>query len=114
MPRKDFNSLIKDVADNLENKDYKTTVDTNPYNFKKAQANFLEIDTKKISKDDAHNLFDSLIKPDVDVLGKATGKRGKGERNNILTILKNIELSLFEGVYYHCSDKPSEAEDSTT
>ena len=114
MPKKDFNSLIKDVADNLENKDYKTTVDTNPYNFKKVQANFQEIGTKKISKDDARNFFDSLIKPDVDVLEKATGKRGKGERNNILTILKNIELSLFEGVYYHCSDKPSESEDSIT
>ena len=35
--RKNFNSLIKDVVDNLENKDYKTTADTNPYNFKKAK-----------------------------------------------------------------------------
>ena len=45
--RKNFNSLIKDVVDNLENKDYKTTADTNPYNFKKAKKLLLEIGTKK-------------------------------------------------------------------
>ena len=114
LPRKDFNSLIKDVVDNLENKDYKTTVDTNPYNFKKAKKFLLEIGTKKNSKDDAPNLYSSLIKPDVDILEKATGKMGKGERNNILTIFKNIESSLFEGVYYHCSDKPSESGETIT
>ena len=32
LSRKDFNLLIKGNADHLEKKDYKTTVDTNPYN----------------------------------------------------------------------------------
>lgn len=55
-----------------------------------------------------------MIKPDVDILKNATSKRGKGERNDILTILNNIELGLFEGFSYHYSDKPSQAEESIT
>ena len=55
-----------------------------------------------------------MIKPDVDILKNATSKRGKGERNDILTILYNIELGLFEGFSYHYSDKPSQAEESIT
>ena len=55
-----------------------------------------------------------MIKPDVDILKNATSKRGKGERNDILTILNNIELGLFEGFSYHYSDKPPQAEESIT
>ena len=69
----------------------------------------LEIGTKKINKDKARYPYDSLIKPDVDTLEKSKG-RGKDKRNNILTILDNIETSVFDGVYFHYSSKPSEPE----
>ena len=69
----------------------------------------LEIGTKKISEYEARYLFDSLIKPDVDVLEKSKS-RSKGQRNNILTILNNMEASVFDGVYLHYSDKLSEPE----
>ena len=67
----------------------------------------LEIGTKKISKDKARYPYNSFIKPDVDKLEKSKGK-GKDKRNNILTILDNIETSVFDGVYFHYSGKPSE------
>ena len=50
-----------------------------------------------------------MIKPDVDELEKSKS-RGKDKRNNILTILNNIETSVFDGVYLHYSDTPSEPE----
>ena len=106
LSREDFNSLIKNVADNLDNKNYKTNVDGRPYGLK----NFLlEIGTKQITEDKARYPYDSLIKPDVDTLEKSKG-RGKDKRNNILTILDNIETSVFDGVYFHYSSKPSEPE----
>ena len=33
---------------------------------------------------------------------------GKDKRNNILTILNNIETSIFDDVYFHYSDKSTE------
>ena len=50
-----------------------------------------------------------MIKRDVDKLEKSKS-RGKNKRNNILTILNNIETSVFDGVYLYYSDKPSEPE----
>ena len=50
-----------------------------------------------------------MIKRDVDKLEKSKS-RGQDKRNNILTVLDNIETSIFDGVYLHYSDKPSEPE----
>ena len=50
-----------------------------------------------------------MIKPDVDKLEKSKS-RGKDKRNNTLTILNIIETSVFDGVYLHYSDTPSEPE----
>ena len=44
-----------------------------------------------------------MIKAGVDVLKQVKGK-GRNKRNNILNILNNIELSLFEVLYYHYKD----------
>ena len=93
--KKDFISLIKVVNDNLYNKDYQTKVDDNNYNLKNAEKYLLEIITKKISKDEALKLYNDLIKPDFDALTHAKGK-SKNKMNNILNILNNIELSLFD------------------
>ena len=38
--RKDFNSLMKDVADNLDNINYKTSGDGNDYDFKNCRKSF--------------------------------------------------------------------------
>ena len=37
VPRKDFDPLIKDVDDSLDNKNYKIKVDNNDYNLKNAK-----------------------------------------------------------------------------
>ena len=55
--RKDFISLIKDVADNLDKKDYKITVNNADYNLESAEKYSLEIITKKISKNEALELY---------------------------------------------------------
>ena len=89
MSRKDFNLLIKDVADNLNNKVYQATVNGLKYDFQKANEFLLEIGTKKISENKARELYNSLMKPDVDMLKNALS-RGKDKRNNILNLLNNI------------------------
>ena len=89
MSRKDFNLLIKDVADNLNNKVYPATVNGLKYDFQKANEFLLEIGTKKISENKARELYNSLMKPDVDMLKNALS-RGKDKRNNILNLLNNI------------------------
>ena len=81
---------------NLDNQDYKTTVSNRRYDLKNAEKCLLEIIVKKISQNESRELFSSLIKPDVDMLIKSTG-RGKNKRINILNILNNIELSVFDG-----------------
>ena len=65
-----------------------------------AEKVLLEIATKKISKNDAHNLYNSMIKPGVNILKKATS-RGKNKGNNILNVSNDIGSSLFDGVYSH-------------
>ena len=48
--KNDFISLIKDVADNLDDKGNKTRVNNVDYDLKDAENNLLEIITKKLSK----------------------------------------------------------------
>ena len=56
-------------------------------------------------------LFKDLIKPVIDALMNSTS-RGKDKRNNILNILSNLESVVFDGLYFHYPDKPSESEES--
>ena len=46
--REDFNSLIKDVVDNVDKGKYKTIVDDNKYDLKNAEKNLLEKIIKKV------------------------------------------------------------------
>ena len=55
-------------------------------------------------------LYNTLIKPDVNVLSNAIS-RDKSKRNNILNVLNNIELSVFEGLYFNYEDESSELEE---
>ena len=90
IPRKDFISLIKDIVDNLDNKDFQTTVNRRKYDLKNEEKCLLKIIIKKISRNEALELYSSLIKPDVDTLNNALS-RGRNRRNNILPILDNIK-----------------------
>ena len=80
LSRENFHSLIKDVVDNLDNEDYKTTVNNRRYDLN-AEKFLLEIITKQISENEAHKLYNSLIKPDADTLIKSTS-RGKNKKIN--------------------------------
>ena len=107
--RNDFISLIKDIANNLDDKDCQTAADKRNCDLKNAENFLLEITTKKFSKVEARKLYNDLIKPDVDALEQTKGK-GKNERKNNLNIINNIESSIFEGVYLYYSDDKSELE----
>ena len=76
---------------------------------KNAEKYLLKIIIKEISRNEALEVYNSLIKPDVDMLKLSIGKN---RRNNILAILDNIKSSLFHNVYLHCQDKSSETEES--
>ena len=76
---------------------------------KNAEKSPLEKITEKSSKNESHKLYNSLIKPDVDTFLKSTG-RGRNKSMNILNVLNNKESSVFDSLYLHYSDKPSELE----
>ena len=57
LPRNDYNSLIKDIVDNLDNEDCKTIVNGYRYDLKNAENFLLEIITKKISENEARKLL---------------------------------------------------------
>ena len=48
--RSDLTSLIKDVVNNLENKDYQTTINNDKYYLKNVEQFLLKVVTKKINK----------------------------------------------------------------
>ena len=77
MSRNDFNSLIKDIVDNLDNKDYQTTINNNNYDLKNVEQFLLEIVTKKISKNETYKLYKNLIEPKVIKLTRAKNNRSK-------------------------------------
>ena len=89
-----YNSLMQDVVNNLGNKNYQTTVNNQKYDLNKAKDFLLKTSTEKISKSEAQELCNNLIKPEVDAFRKSKG-RSKNIRLNILNILENVESSLF-------------------
>ena len=98
-------SLIKDVVNNLDNKDYQNKINNVNYDLKSAEQFLLEIVRKENSENEARELYKSLIRPKVDKLANANGK-GKDKRGDIINILDNIESIIFDGCYYHYFDKP--------
>ena len=70
MSRSNFALLIKDVVNNLDNKDCQTKINNDNYNLKNAETFLLKIVTKKISKDEAHDLYGNLIETEVVELKK--------------------------------------------
>ena len=77
---------------------------------KNAKTFLLKITTQKINEKDALKLYSDLITLDITALEKSKSN-GKDRRNNILNVLRNLEL-VFAGVYLNHSDKPSESEES--
>ena len=69
----DFLSLIKDVVNNLDNKNYRTTINNNKYDLKNAEQFLLDKVTKK-----------NLIEPKVIELTRGKSSRGKNKTLDIL------------------------------
>ena len=86
----------------------KTSVQGRVYDLKNTEKFLLEILTKKVCKNKALELYNVLIKPDIDALMKLTS-RSKDKRKNILEILNKLESTVFDGVYIH-HDKVPELE----
>ena len=110
MSRKDFESLIKDVADNLNKNKFKTSVDGKAYDLRNAKKFLVKITTQKISQKEALELYSDLIAPYTTELEKWKGK-DKDKRSNILNVLKNLQ-SVLAGVYLNYSNKPPEFKES--
>ena len=73
LSRSHFASLIKDVVNNLDHKDYKTKTNNDNYDLKNAEYFLLKIVTNKNSKNEAHKLYKSLIEPKVNKLKNCKG-----------------------------------------
>ena len=66
--KNDFDSLIQDVDNNLNNNEIKTTVDKNTYDLKNAKKFLAKITTQKISEKEALKLYSDLITLDITAL----------------------------------------------
>ena len=95
----------------MDNKNYQTAINKDNCDLKNAEQLLLKIATENINENEARKLYENLIEPKVDKLTSAKGK-GKDKRNNVLDILNNIKLGIFEGCYYHYFDKPKITEES--
>ena len=102
--KNDFDLLMKDVYDNLNNDKFKTTVNKKTYDLKNAKKFLVKITTQKISEEDAKKLYSDLITPDIIELKNTKGK-GKKKRENILNVLGNLE-SVYNGGYLHYKNDP--------
>ena len=69
------------------------TVNSRRHDLKNGEKVLLEITAKKVSENEARELYKSLIKPDIDTLMKSTS-RGKNKRENILNILNKKKSSV--------------------
>ena len=56
-----------------------------------------KVTTRKITKNDAKELYNKLIQKDIDTLEKS--KSNKPEKHNILNILENVG-SIFNGTHF--------------
>ena len=106
LSRNDFLSLIKDIVNNLDNKNYQTTIGNNRYDLTNVEQSLLEIVTKEISKNEARKLYENLIEPKIIELTRTKSSRGKNKRSNILNIYNNGKSSIFENFYFHYFDEP--------
>ena len=106
--RNDFNSLIQDVYNNLNDNEFKTSVDKKTYDLKNAKNFLLKITTQKIGEKEVLKVYSDLITPDINKL-KNTKGRAKNKRNNILNVLENLK-SVFNDNYFHYKDKQSKSE----
>ena len=110
LSRKDFESSIKDVADDLNNSKFKTSIYGKAYDFRNAKKFLVKITTQKTSEKEAHEIYFGLIAPDITALEKSKSM-AKDKRSNILTVFKNLQ-SAFTVAYLNYSDKPPESEES--
>ena len=106
LSRKNFLSLVKDVVNNLDNKNYQTMISNNRYDLTNVEQFLLEIITKKINKNEACKLYKKLIEQKAIELTRAKSSRGKNKRWYILNIYNNVKSSIFEGVYFHYFNEP--------
>ena len=97
-----------DVYNNLNNNEFKSTVNKKAYDLKNAKDFLEKIIIQKISEKDAKKLYSDLITSDVTKLKNAKVK-GKNKRNNILNVLENVE-SIFNGKCLHYKDEQSKSE----
>ena len=67
----DFNSLIQDVYNNLNNDEFKTTIDKKADVLKNAKKFLVKITTQKSSEKKGHELYSELITPDNTALEKS-------------------------------------------
>ena len=103
--RKEFEELNGDIFINQNNNDFKFTINRKTYDFKNAKIFWTELTTRKITENEAKELYNELVQKDIDALKKS--KSDKPEKHNILTILENVG-AIFTGVYFHYKDVPKE------
>ena len=108
--KNNFDSLIRDVNNNLNNNEFKTTINKKVYNLNNAQNFLVDITTQKVIEEGAFELYSNLIITNINEL-KNEKSESKTKRNKVSDISENLE-SVFTGAYLHYNDVPSESEEN--
>ena len=78
--KNDFNLLIQDVYNNLNNDKSKTTIDKKENDLKNAKKFLVKITTQKLSEKEALKLYSDLIISNIAALEKPKSQSKKGEK----------------------------------
>ena len=78
--KNDFNLLIQDVYNNLNNDKFKTTIDKKENDLKNAKKFLVKITTQKLSEKEALKLYSDLIISNIAALEKPKSQSKKGEK----------------------------------
>ena len=103
--KKAFDELTENIYNNQDNNDFKFTINRKTYDLKDAKMFWTELTKRKITKNEAKDLYNKLIQKDIHILEKS--KSSKLEKHNILNILKNVG-PIFTGACYHHKDVSKE------
>ena len=72
--KKEFDELTEGIHNNQDNNNFKLTIDRT-YDLKNANKFWTDVTTRKITKNEAKELYNELIQKDIDTLEKSKSNK---------------------------------------
>ena len=99
--RTEFDELTGNICNKQDNNRFKITISKRSYDLKNTKELWKKVTTRKIRKIETKELYNELIRKDIDALERE--KSNSIKKHNILNILNNVG-SIFTSVYLDYKD----------